>query len=58
MLLGAHALLQLYVFSTRDVNSVEHDQLRLDVWDFNNEENVTDKVDNRAWGRGEVQDVL
>ena len=58
MLLGAHALLQLYVFSTRDVNSVEHDQLRLDVWDFNNEENVTDKVDNLVWGRGEVRGVL
>jgi len=27
----------------RDVNSIEQDQLRLDVWDFNPEENVTEK---------------
>ncbi|XP_023347042.1 protein unc-13 homolog 4B, partial [Eurytemora carolleeae] len=26
-----------------DVNSIEQDQLRLDVWDFNPEENVTEK---------------
>ena len=27
----------------RDVNSVEHDSLRVDVWDFNPEENVSEK---------------
>ncbi len=26
-----------------DVNSVEHDNLRIDVWDFNPEENVSEK---------------
>ena len=27
----------------RDVNSVDHDNLRIDVWDFNPEENVSEK---------------
>ena len=30
-------------FFFRDVNSVEHDSLRIDVWDFNPEENVSEK---------------
>ena len=28
----------------RDVNSTEQDQLRVDVWDFNPEENMTAKL--------------
>ena len=31
------------LFNFRDVNSVEHDSLRIDVWDFNPEENVSEK---------------
>ena len=30
-------------FFGSDVNSVEHDNLRIDVWDFNPEENVSEK---------------
>lgn len=32
-----------FTFFGSDVNSVEHDNLRIDVWDFNPEENVSEK---------------
>ena len=33
----------MYLSVYRTVNSVEQDQLRVDVWDFNPEENVSEK---------------
>ena len=37
-----HGLINLFI--CRDVNSVEQDAMRLDVWDFNPEESVNEKL--------------
>ena len=38
------SLFLLNISFFRDVNSVEQDNMRLDVWDFNPEESVNDKL--------------